>query len=160
MLALRYAAVVALVVWVGGLIALGALAAPAVFETVGATAGGRPLAGAAVGEALRRFHLVSYACGGVLLLSLLLRAILGPRPRRFAVRLLVAAVMVAATLTVGMLIAPQIAQAQREIGVSPSSLPEGDARRASFSRMHAVSTTLELLPVLGGLALVFWELRD
>ena len=60
MLALRYAAVLALVVWIGGLVALGALAAPAAFDVLGARgAEGRALAGSVVGETLRRFNLVA-----------------------------------------------------------------------------------------------------
>ena len=65
MLALRYAAVLALVVWIGGLVALGALAAPAAFDVLGALgAEGRTLAGSVVGETLRRFNLVAYGCAG------------------------------------------------------------------------------------------------
>ena len=100
MLALRYAALLALVVWVGGLLALGAIAAPATFDVTAwrHTADGRVLAGAIFGETLRRFHLVSYAAGGLLLLTLLTRGILGPRPRRFAWRAALATVMLAASL--------------------------------------------------------------
>jgi hypothetical protein len=47
-----------------------------------------------------------------------------------------------------------------EIGVAPSSLPEDDSRRATFGRLHALSTALQLIPVLGGLALMFFELKD
>ena len=36
MLALRYVALLTLVVWVGGLIVLGAIAAPAIFDVLGA----------------------------------------------------------------------------------------------------------------------------
>ena len=54
----------------------------------------------------------------------------------------------------------QIARAQHEIGVAPSSLPETDPRRVAFGRLHAMSTGLELVPVLGGLFLLFRELKD
>ena len=47
------------------------------------------LAGAIFGEALRRFHLLSYVCGVVLLGTLLARGVLGPRPVKFAIRLAV-----------------------------------------------------------------------
>ena len=56
MFVLRYVYVVALVVWVGGLIVAGAFVAPALFGVLQAEAGtaGRVLAGAVFGEVLRR----------------------------------------------------------------------------------------------------------
>ena len=161
MLALRYAALVALVVWMGGLLALGAIAAPSAFDVlqVRVPDGGRVLAGAVFGETLRRFTLLEYACGVLLLLSLFARAILGPRPRRFAVRAALASLMLVATLASGLVVTPKIEGLQRTIGVAPSSLPEGDERRVMFGRLHGISSSLQLVPLLGGLALLYWELR-
>jgi Domain of unknown function (DUF4149) len=159
MLALRYAALLALAVWVGGLVALGGVTAPALFATLGAGAEGRATAGAVFGEALRRFHLIGYACAAVILLSLLARAVLGPRPRRFAIRVAIAGSMLLATGIVGVVLAPRIARAQRA-GELPSTLPAADERRAAFARMHRLSAGLELVPLAGGLALMFWELKD
>jgi uncharacterized protein DUF4149 len=161
MLALRYAALLGLAVWVGGLITLGAAAAPAMFDVLGASGSvGRLQAAAVFGETLRRFHWITYGCGVVVVTSLAARAVLGPRPRRFAVRASIAAAMLAASAWVGQVVAPQIARAQREIGAPPSSLPENDPRRAAFGRQHRLSTTLELVPLVGGLMLLFWELKE
>ena len=161
MLALRYVALMALVVWVGGLLALGAIAAPSIFDVIGGTqaAGGRLLAGAVFGEILRRFALVSYAAGAVLLGTLIVRAILGPRPRRFAWRAGVALLMLAASAYAGVFVAGRIHRLQQEMGVAPSSLPETDARRVEFGRLHGLSTALQLVPLLGGLTLIYWELK-
>jgi hypothetical protein len=162
MLALRYAALLALTIWVGGLVALGGVAAPSMFDVLAArqVADARLLAGAIFGESLRRFHLISYVCGTVLVCSLAARAILGPRPRRFAVRMAITVAILAASLYSGLVVSGQIDRLRRDIGVSPSSLPETDPRRAAFARLHGQSTTLELIPVLGGLLLLVWELRD
>lgn len=162
MLALRYAGVLALALWVGGLVVLGAIVAPSTFDVLAVRHGveGRALAGAIFGESLARFHLLSYICGAVLLVSLIGRGVLGPRPDRFAVRLGIGALMVAASAYSGGVVSHQIAAAQRDIGVAPSSLPEGDARRVRFGRLHALSTGLEMVPVLGGLLLLFRELSD
>ena len=162
MLALRYAALLALVVWVGGLLALGAIAAPSIFDVTAwrHVADGRLLAGAIFGETLRRFHLVAYGAGALLLLTLLTRAILGPRPRRFAWRAALATVMLGATVVSGMYVAGRIEDVQRSIGAAPSSLPATDARRIEFGRLHALSSGLELVPLLGGLALIYWELKE
>jgi hypothetical protein len=162
MLVLRYAALLALVVWIGGLVALGGIAAPSIFDVIAQrqVADGRLLSGALFGEMLRRFTIVSYAAGGVLLLSLVIRRILGPRPHRFAWRAGIAAVMLAATAYGSIAVASRIAGLQREIGVAPSSLPEGDPRRVAFGRLHGLSTALQLVPLLGGLMLIFWEIKE
>jgi hypothetical protein len=162
MRALRYAALLALVVWSGGLMALGLIAAPAIFDTVAArqVADGRIVAGAIFGEALRRFHPVAYACGAVLLLSLLTRRILGPRPRHTGVRIALASIMLAAMAYSGTAVTTRVAALQRDMGMAPSSLPATDPRRTEFGRLHAISTTLLLVPVIGSLALIWWELRD
>jgi hypothetical protein len=164
MLALRYAAVLAIAVWAGGLLALGAIVAPAIFEVIALrhVAEGRVLSGAIFGEAFRRFHLVTYGCGGVLLLSLVIRRILGPRPRRFAVRFGIATLMLAASLYSGLVISPSIATIQQQVGpgVAVVSLDASDPRRLEFGRLHAQSTLIQLVPLLGGALLIFWELRD
>lgn len=162
MLVLRYAALLALVVWVGGLVALGGIAAPSLFEVIAQRqiADGRLLAGALFGDMLRRFTLVSYGAGLVLLLSLLARRILGPRPHRFAWRAGIAAVMLAATAYGSLVVGSRIEQIQRDAGVAPSALPGGDPRRVEFGRLHGLSTALQLIPLLGGLALIFWEIKE
>jgi uncharacterized membrane protein len=55
-------AVLALAIWVGGLVALGACAAPLVFKIVPA-----PLAGEAMGAVFRRFDAVAISCAIVVL---------------------------------------------------------------------------------------------
>lgn len=162
MFLLRYAAVLALVVWVGGLVALGGIAAPSAFELMAARhiPEGRQLAGALFGEMLRRFTLISYAAGGVVIVTLFARRILGPRPHRFAWRAGLAAVMLASTAYGSMVVATQIQRLQRDLAVSPSSLPGDDARRIEFGRLHGLATALQLVPLLGGLALLFWEIKE
>jgi hypothetical protein len=161
MLALRYVAVLMLVIWVGGILALGTVAAPSIFDVLASQPDrGRLLAGALFGEILRRFHLVGYAAGGLLLGTLLLRRVLGPAPRRFAWRAGIATVMLSASAYSGIAVAARIAKLQAEIGVAPSTLPIGDARRVEFGRLHGLSTALGLIPVLGGLMLMYWEIKE
>ena len=161
MLALRFVALLTIVIWVGGLLALGAVAAPAIFDVLGLQPDhGRLLAGALFGEILRRFHLVSYAAGVLLLGTLMLRRVLGPAPRRFAWRAGLATLMLAASVYSGVVVAARIGQIQREIGVAPSSLPEGDPRRVEFGRLHGISTAIQLVPILGGLMLMYWEIKE
>ena len=161
MLALRYAAVLALALWTGGLVVVGAVAAPSIFDVLGARGvEGRVLAGAVVGALLERFTVIAYGCAAVVLLSLAVRAVLGPRPRRFAYRVGGLLVMTAATVYAGAVVAPRIAALQQAIGTAPSALAQTDPRRVEFGRLHGTSLSLQLVPLLGGLALLFWELKD
>lgn len=161
---LRFATVLAIAIWIGGLIALGAIAAPAIFEVVSLrqVPDGRILSGAIFGEVLRRFDLVSYGCGALVLATLAVRAVLGPRPRRFSLRAGIAVLMLSASMYSGMVLSSRIAGVQQEIGagVAPSSLPAGDPRRVEFGRLHGQSTLVQLVPILGGLVLMLFELRD
>jgi hypothetical protein len=164
MLVLRFATVLAIAVWIGGLLVLGAIAAPAIFDVVALrqVPDARLLSGAIFGEVLRRFHLVSYGCAAVILIALSIRAVLGPRPRRFSTRLALTLLMLAGALYSGMVLSSRIAQVQQEIGVgiAPSSLPAGDPRRVEFGRLHGQSTLVQLAPLVGGLVLMLFELRD
>lgn len=164
MLALRYAAILAIAVWAGGLLALGAIVAPAIFDVIAVrhVPEGRALAGAIFGEAFRRFHLVAYGCGGILLLSLVIRRVLGPRPRRFNIRFGIATVMLAASLYSGFVITTSIATIQQQVGpgVAVASLEATDPRRVEFGRLHAQSALIQFVPLLGAVLLVFWELCD
>ncbi|MGE5815812.1 MAG: hypothetical protein ACM36C_15090, partial [Acidobacteriota bacterium] len=69
MVALRYAYLLALVIWLGGLIPLGGIAAPAIFAALTGAhgAGGREMAGLAFGAVLRRFHVVAYLCAALMI---------------------------------------------------------------------------------------------
>ncbi|MEO5895602.1 MAG: DUF4149 domain-containing protein [Vicinamibacterales bacterium] len=162
MLALRYAASVAIALWIGGLLALGAVAAPAIFDVMAArnVPDGRVLAGAVFGEALGRFQPYAYGAATVIGASFVARAALGPRPSRFGIRFGILGAMLVATLYFGFVLTPQIEQARIAAGGAPSTLPEGDPLRVRFGRLHGFSAVLQLVPILGGLALLFWELRD
>lgn len=164
MLALRYAYVLALVVWLGGMVVLGALVAPSVFQVLQARSpeAGRILAGAVFGTILERFHIVAYACGAVILATLVIMALLGPRPAAFAVRTVVAAVMLAIAVYSGVVVLRSVNRLQHEIGanVAPSSLPASDARRVRFDQLHVLSTRLMMINMLGALLLLYWEARE
>ena len=77
MSALRFVSLVALAIWLGGMIAIGGVAAPAAFAVLDASR-----AATLVGEILRRFHLVSYGAAAIVLVSFTVMALVGPRPRR------------------------------------------------------------------------------
>ena len=84
MVALRYVYVLALSVWFGGIITIGAIVAP-VSEV-----------------ALHRFFLTSYLAGSLVLTTLFGMALLGPRPSGFFARFSVAVAMLSITLYAGL----------------------------------------------------------
>jgi uncharacterized membrane protein len=155
MVALRFVAGLALAVWLGGAVAIGSIVAPSAFAVLSAAD-----AASLVGETLRRFHVVTYVAGLALVAGLVGMALVGPRPRGFAWRLLTAGAMLAATLASGFWVDTRIRSMRTEIGVPVSSLAPGDARRAAFGRLHGLSTLLMGLTVLGGIALVYLDQRD
>jgi uncharacterized membrane protein len=162
MLALRYAYVLALVVWLGGMVVLGAIVAPITFEVLplSGVANGRALAGELFGQILTRFHYVAYASGAVLIISLLAMAVLGPRPRAFAVRLSLATAMLLVALYSGFVVLKTIEAVQLEAGGLPSLLPAADVRRVRFDELHTLSTRLMMVNVIGAIVLLYWEARD
>lgn len=169
MLVLRYAYVLALAAWLGGMLVLGAIVAPSIFQALPALEphDGRALAGAAFGAALARFHVLAYVAGAVVILTLVAMALLGPRPRSFAVRTTIAAVMLGIALYSGIVVLGEIDGIQQELATLsgshttlPSQLPAGDARRVRFDSLHQLSTRLMTANIIGALVLLFWEARE
>jgi hypothetical protein len=157
---LRFASLMVISAWVSGLALIGFVVAPTTFATLAGDHGGRQLAGRIVGAVLGRFDHVAWTLGGLLLLLLITRAILGPRPRRFAWRVGVATVMLALSLTAGLWIAPQVAAIRDAVTGAVADLPDTDPRKAEFGRLHGLSTGLAMVTMLGGLWLMWMELRD
>ena len=162
MRALRYVYILALVVWLGGMVVLGAIVAPTIFQVLQATepSSGRALAGAVFGAMLGRFHYIAYAAGAILLVTLAAMALLGPRPRGLAARSAIVAAMLAVALYSGVVVLGRVAAIQREVGGLPSRLPAGDVRRVRFDELHQLSTQVMMVIVVGALALLLWEARE
>ncbi len=159
---LRFVAVIALAAWVGGLTALGAVGAPAIFDVLEARdpAGGRELAAQLFGTIFERFQYVSWGLALVVLISLGARAALGPRPRRFAIRMWVAAAMLATSLTIGLWAAPRIDAIRTSVDGSVAALPDTDARKIEFGRLHGLSSGSMIAIVLAGAGLIWLEISD
>ncbi len=153
---LRTLHLLALALWLGGLVAIGALVAPTAFHaarTAPALAGHLPqqnaLAGAVVGGSLRLFNLLTLTCAAVLLAANLL--LLPYTSRRWTGACLAAIlVLLASTLYLA-------------FGLTPAmDLAQAQGRMADFDRMHhwyeQLSTLLQMPLLL--LLTVFTALRD
>ena len=123
-----------LTLWVGGLWAIGFIAAPILFAVLE----DRALAGTLAGEMFRALAWLGLVCGSLLLLFDRLT------PGRPSWRLWVLAGMLLVILADRLLLAPMIADL-RATGLSGG---------AEFARLHGLASTLYLLNCLAGLALV------
>jgi hypothetical protein len=161
MIVLRYLYVVALVVWVGGLVAAGAMVAPAVFAVLPAEAGadGRALAGAVFGEVLRRVLTVGEGAGVVMLVTMTVLRLLGPKPLSYGVRAVLLVAMLGATAYTAHVVLPEAEALRREMTL-PSSAAAGDPRRIRFDALHSLSTTLVTATAVAGLVVAAWEARE
>jgi len=121
---------------------------------------GRALAGDLFGAILSRFHYVAYAAGAILLVTLAVMAILGPRPASYAIRSAIIVMMLGVAVYSGFVVLRRVDAIQREVGRLPSQLPAGDARRTEFDALHLLSTRLMLFNMMGALVLLYWEARE
>ena len=162
MVLLRYLYVVALVLWVGGLISAGALVAPSVFGVLQAwnQVQGRVLAGEVFGEVLLRLTWLSYAMGGIMFITLTLHRLLGARPVKYGIRVGIMALMLVMMMITGFILIPQVDAIQAEVKGPVAELPDSDPRRMEFNRLHGLSNILFSITAVGGLALCFWEARE
>ena len=162
MIVLRYLYVVALVLWVGGLVVAGALVAPSVFGVLQAwnASEGRVLAGQVFGEVLLRLTWLSYVMGGVMFIALTLHRLLGARPVKYGVRVGIMAVMVTMMMVTGFWLIPQVDAIQAGVKGPVAELAATDPRRVEFNRLHGLSNILFSITAIGGLALCWWEARD
>ena len=161
MVALRCLYLIALVFWVGGMVALGALAAPATFDVLEAYhgAGGRLEAGDVFGEMLRRFRFFEYWSATILLGCLGVLFYRTPRPAAVGIRAITVLVMLGVSLYSGLGITGQIDAIQQEIGNDLASLAESSQYAARFDSLYSLTTSLLLVNLAGGLSLIYWEAR-
>jgi Ca2+/Na+ antiporter len=162
MILLRYLYVVALVLWVGGLVVAGALVAPSVFGVLQAwnQSEGRVLAGQVFGEVLLRLTWLSYLMGAVMFITLTLHRLLGARPVKYGIRVGIMALMLVMMMVTGFYLIPQVDAIQGEVSGPVAELPDTDPRRVEFNRLHGLSNILFSITALGGLALCWWEARE
>jgi hypothetical protein len=100
----------------------------------------------------------AHVSGGLLLLALGAMALIGPRPKGFAIRLAIVSAMLGVALYSGAVVLEDIDRIQDEAGILPSRLAPDDARRVRFDALHELSERLMMLHLAGGLALL-WEAR-
>jgi hypothetical protein len=138
--------IIALALWVGGLVALGACAAPIVFRVVPA-----PLSGDAMGAVFRRFDAVAISCAVALLASEAVRIRVAAAPASIAARTRTALAIVGAAAAIygGARLSPAI-MALHAAGAVRGFGPEG----AELERLHGWAEAVAKVEVCVGLVLL------
>jgi uncharacterized membrane protein len=159
---LRYLYLLALVLWLGGMAVAGFVVAPTTFGVLEAwdASTGRVLAGQVFGAVLRRVHLIGYGAAIVMLLTLTLQRVLGPRPKHYGIRVGLLTLMLGLMLYSGMVLTPRIDRIQEQVTGPINRVPADDVRRQEFDRLHRLSTILVSATIAGGLVLLAWETRE
>src|SRR5579864_4853207 len=139
--------------WVGSDVFLSFVVAPGAFRVLGS----RDAAGAMVGFALGRMHLLGVVCGIALLLARLIRT------RTFAS--FVAPVALCVVLMIALTVASQIGGSPRmamlrvQMG-SIQATAQDSPLLAEFARLHRISVSLESGVLLAGLTALYFMVRE
>jgi len=139
--------------WLGSDVFLSFVVAPGAFRVLGS----RDAAGAMVGFALGRMHLLGVICGVVLLLVRLLRT------RTFASFVapvaLCVVLMIALTVASQIGVSPRMAMLRVQMG-SIQATAQDSPLLAEFRRLHSISVSLESGVLLAGLAGIYLMVRE
>jgi len=139
--------------WLGSDVFLSFVVAPGAFRVLGS----RDAAGAMVGFALGRMHLLGVICGVVLLLARLART------RTFASFVtpvaLCVVLMIALTVASQLGVSPRMAVLRVQMG-SIQATAQDSPLLAEFRRLHSISVSLESGVLLVGLAGIYLMVRE
>lgn len=135
----------------GGGLALGLAAAPALFRTLPS----RSVAGTAFGEILARWDGVAIGAAVLVVVTAFLRAVNFESPDlRHWVRWALLAIMFAATLYASAWTGPVARQLRRQLP-GFDDLPDGAPARREFAKLHSGARTGMSVAVAAGLAALF-----
>ena len=140
--------VVALSAWLGAMLLVATVVAPAAFAVLPT----RTLAGALVGRVLPVLFYSGAAIG-------ILIALIGRATRSSPGRVTAGAVMVTACLAAQLIVGPRIERLRFDAGRPIDELATGDPRRTSFGRLHGASVLLLGVAAIAGCAALVLTLR-
>jgi len=141
-IALRFLRLLALIVWLGGLLFF-----PVVAQVAFGSLASRHDAGTVVGASLLVLHVIGLACG----ITLLLTTVSLARTRRSAIFCGITAIMLALTAYSQYSIMPRMERDRIAAGEITESCTSADCN--DFNRLHPLSEHVEEAVMLGGLAL-------
>ena len=141
-------------VWLGSDIFLSFVVAPGAFRVL---ASNRDQAGAVVGFALTKMHLIGIACGVVILLVRLIRTkAVASMVSPVALCLML---MIAVTAVSQLTVTPKMAALRTQMGSIQATAVDSPLL-VEFAKLHQVSVTLESGVLLAGIACMFLMVRE
>lgn len=159
---MRFVSQLLTALWIGGLLALGYVAAPAAFDVMNAhdPVSGRAVAGELFGVMLLRSQHWLIGFGAVQAVLLNARAALGPRPRKYKTQLAIVLLMIAVTGYAAFVIAPKIETIRVAANGPIASLTDDNPVKAQFGRLHGWSNGLMALTLAGAVSLFWLDRRE
>ncbi len=145
---LRTLEFLALSLWLGSDVFLSFVVAPGAFHLLAS----RDQAGAMVGFALGRMHLLGVVCGILILVTRLART--RSLATLAAPAALCVVLMILLTVVSQQAVSPKMADLRTQMGSIEATAP-GSSLLAEFSRLHQISVTLESGVLLAGFAGMF-----
>ncbi len=153
----RFFMLLALVVWIGGIIFFAFVMAPTLFRPEILPT--RQLAGNVVTRTLAMLHWIGLTCGVVFLATSMIDSqFVDGFAAPFAGRHLLVYLMIALTLVSMLAVGARMNQLKQDMGFI-DAVPHDDARRVEFNRLHVWSTRLEGAVLLLGLGVLFLTAR-
>jgi len=144
---LRFLLLLALIVWLGGILFLGMVMAPTLFHVLPPQ-----MAGLAVSRSLSLLHWIGMGCAVVIAVATVTLRMRSKRP--FNTRLAVLAGMLILTAVSRFAVTPRMEDIRSSVGGDMQTLASSDPRREQFNRLHHWSSGLEMGVLLLGLYLV------
>ncbi|ADW68667.1 DUF4149 domain-containing protein [Granulicella tundricola] len=156
--ALRLGQLIAMVIWVGGLIFFAFVLAPTAFSVLPTVS----LAGSIVGAALRELHVLGLICGALFLAVTGVMFSQAPMKvrGRYEMEFLLAGVMVLATAYLQWNVLPAMEVDRGRANGDISSVSVDHPARVHFDRLHKRSERVEGFVLLCGLGVVFLMSRE
>ena len=152
---LKFLMLLALVLWIGGVVFFGAVMAPTLFAVLPT----HDLAGKVVNPSLAKLHWIGLICGVVFLIcSMALSYSLRGSAQLFAPRHLAIVLMLVLTLFSQFVVAKKMLRLRDNIGVI-DNVSTNDPLRVEFNRLHVWSTRLEGCVLILGLGVLWGTAR-
>jgi hypothetical protein len=150
---LRFFAILVLAFWVGGIFFFGAIMAPTVFYSLPT----HTMAGNVIFPSLTKLHYVGLACGIMFILFALIRR-KRSTAESFTIELALVALMMVLTCYAQFGLGAKMNGMRLGMG-DIDAIPQTDARRVEFNRLHKYSTALEESIFFLGLGALFLTSR-
>ena len=152
---LRFFMLLALAIWIGGIIFFAAVVAPTLFKVLPT----HQLAGAVVSRSLGILHWMGIVCAVVFLITSMLHSYSARGAAHpFAPRHLLVYIMLALTVISQFVVSAKLLAMRTAMG-EIDLVPIDDARRIAFNQLHAWSTRLESAVLVLGLIVLFLVAR-